>query len=123
MVELTPEKLFEIVLEEALRDGKVEEGEFQKVEAIKALLGVTAEQHQDAFRRVKARIDGAEKRDRSMDRLMVYQKCLIVAAADGKVTDEESSNLRVMQSFLNITPEEHRDSMVRVKAYMAKKRA
>ena len=123
MSELTPDKLFEIVLEEALRDGKVEESEFEKVEAIKELLGVTAEQHKAAFAKVKERVDKAEPRDRSLDRLMIYQKCLIVAAADGKITEDESSHLRVMQNFLAITPEEHKESMAKVKAWMEKKRA
>jgi len=120
--ELTPDKLFEIVLEEALRDGKVEESEFEKVEAIKELLGVTAEQHKAAFSRVKERIDKAEPRERSMDRLMIYQKCLIVAAADGTITEDESAHLHVMQSFLDITPEEHKEAIAKVKAWMQKKR-
>ena len=122
MSELTPDKLFEIVLEEALRDGKVEEEEFEKVEGIKELLGVTAEQHKEAFAKVKARVDKAEPRERSLDRLMIYQKCLIVAAADGKITDDESSHLRVMQNFLSITPEEHKESIAKVKVWMDKKR-
>jgi len=79
--ELTPVRLFEIVLEEALRDGKVEEGEFEKIEALKDLLGVTAEQHQQSFAMIKERLAAAKPRDRSLDRLMTYQKCLIVAAA------------------------------------------
>ncbi len=120
--ELTPDKLFEIVLEEALRDGKVEEDEFEKVEAIKEILGVTAEQHQAAFAKVKERIDKAEPRDRTMDRIMIYQKCLIVAAADGTITEKETSQLKIMQSFLSITPEEHKDSILKVKAWMEKKK-
>ena len=122
MAELTSEKLFEIVLEEALRDGKVEDEEFEKVEAIKELLGISAEQHKETFKKVKARVDKAEPRDRSLDRLMVYQKCLIVAAADGKISEQESSHLHVMQNFLSISPEEHKESMAKVKIWMQQKR-
>ena len=122
-VELTPEALFEIVLEEALRDGNVEDGEFEKVEQVKELLGITAEQHRNAFKKVKARVDAAPESDRGMDRVLIYQKCLIVAAADGKITEDETEKLNTMKEFLSITPEEHKASMIKVKQWLAEKRA
>lgn len=122
-VELSPERLFEIVLEEALRDGNVEDGEFEKVEQIKELLGITAEQHRDAFKKVKARVDAAPESDRGMDRVLIYQKCLIVAAADGQITEDETEKLNAMKEFLAITPDEHKSSMLKVKQWLAEKRA
>jgi uncharacterized tellurite resistance protein B-like protein len=122
-VELSPERLFEIVLEEALRDGSVEDGEFEKVEQVKELLGITAEQHRDAFKKVKARVDASTKSDRGMDRVLVYQKCLIVAAADGKITEDETEKLTAIRDLFSITAEEHKTSMIKVKQWLAEKRA
>jgi len=122
-VELTPVRLFEIVLEEALRDGSVEEGEFEKVEQVKELLGITAEQHRDTFKKVKERIDAATESDRGMDRILIYQKCLIVAAADGKITEDETQKLNTMKDWLKITAEEHKASMIKVKKWLQEKRS
>ena len=59
---------------------------------------------------------------RALDRLFLYQKCLILAAADGDISDGEEKSLSALKKALAVTPKEHSSALTSVRAWIAHKK-
>ncbi|MBI2943465.1 MAG: tellurite resistance TerB family protein [Candidatus Wallbacteria bacterium] len=107
--ELTSEKVFQLLLEEIMRDGDISEIERSTLNEVKQALGVTSEQHQRAWQAavgsLKARGKQAEYELVPED---VFRRVAARACADGQVSETEKLILEKVSRALRVDPEEHR---------------
>ena len=105
---LTRETLFQLVAEEALRDGKVQQFELHLMQQLVEALGLDPIQAEARALEAKQRFHaGVLGEPRPLSRRALYRRALEVVVADGRVDDEERGLLRQLARLLGITQAVH----------------
>lgn len=105
--DLTAEKIFRVLLEECLKDGKISQAESRAIRQIRQVLQIPVERHRLLAESVQedylaGRVRGGE----DMDPLTFFEKICRIALLDGRVTGSEQRLLQAMASYLHVTKEE-----------------
>lgn len=107
--ELTAEKVFQLLLEEVLRDQNITDVERSTVQEVKEALGIDSEAHQRAY---KAALEGLRARGKQADYELVpedvMRRVAARACADGKISVSELEILKKVSNALKVDPDEHR---------------
>ena len=105
--ELDKLSLLKMVLEEAFGDGALSPKEQQMIMAVTQLLRIEPQDHQRVFKETEERFRKGEiKRDGELSPIELYRKVVLVARADGAITNAENMLLEQLSDFLELTDEE-----------------
>lgn len=115
--DLTAEKIFRVLLEECLKDGKLSQAEARAIQQIRQVLQIPIARHRLLAEAVQAdfaagRLKGSE----DMAPLTFFEKICRIALQDGVVTGPEQQLLQAMATYLHITKEEFAQIRQRIEA-------
>ncbi len=118
LLELTAEKIFRVLLEECLKDGKISQAESRAIRQIRQVLQIDVERHRLLAETVQASYQSGELRgSEDMDPLTFFEKICRLALQDGVVSGAEQRLLQSMASYLHVTKEEFQDIRQRIKEH------
>ncbi|MBI4858708.1 MAG: hypothetical protein HY815_00290 [Candidatus Riflebacteria bacterium] len=112
---LSREKLFELVTDEAFRDGQIEEWENKVLNVIAGYLRLT----DDAAKRIaktsrKKFASGQLGSERPLDPEAVYTKAVRLVCADGRIDPDEEKMLAALRKLFRLPDALHQDLMNRM---------
>ncbi len=114
---LTKKKLFELITEEVLLDGRIDEVEHLLLRRVASFLKLSKDVARSILLRAKKQFEeGKLGHERSLDGSTLYRKALKVAAADGKADKLEAIMLQGLRSVLSISATEHKEAIKELRA-------
>jgi tellurite resistance protein len=115
--DLTAEKIFRVLLEECLKDGKLSQAETRAIQQIRQVLTLPIARHRLLAEAVQADYEaGRLKGSEDMAPLTFFEKICRIALQDGVVTGQEQQLLQAMATYLHITKEEFAQIRARIEA-------
>lgn len=113
--DLTAEKIFRVLLEECLKDGKLSQAETRAIQQIRQVLTLPIARHRLLAEAVQADYEaGRLKGSEDMAPLTFFEKICRIALQDGVVTGPEQQLLQAMATYLHITKEEFAEIRQRI---------
>jgi hypothetical protein len=105
---LTPAGLFQLVCDEALQDGRIEEWEGKLLNALARFLGLSREAATEAAKASRRRyLDGKLGRERPLRGTSLYRKVLYFTVCDGRLDRTERALLQAIRKLFQIDEETH----------------
>jgi hypothetical protein len=113
---LTAERIFRVLLEECLKDGKISQAENRAIQQIRQILQIPTERHQLIAHTVQADYkSGALRGSEDMNPLSFFEKICRIALKGSGITSPEQILLQVMATYLHITREEFQEIRIRIR--------
>ncbi|MBI3892500.1 MAG: hypothetical protein HY303_13335 [Candidatus Wallbacteria bacterium] len=107
-MELNSEGLLALALDEALKDGEIDAQEAVLLSRLQQDLQLDAGSRGRLERKARERFEqGRLGRARPLSKRRLYEKLILLALADGQVTEKERKLVKYAAGLLDITPEEH----------------
>ena len=117
---LTKQTLFELIAEESLLDGRIDEVEQILLKRVARFLKLGNDKAREILITAKRLYkEGKLGKERELHGLELYRKALAVAAADGRADKLEATMLQGLRNVLNITPEDHKKALGELKRQLA----
>lgn len=104
---MTAEIVFQTLMEECLKDGKLTPMEMRALCNIREKLGLDLAGHERMLRKVQEQLErNPPEVTEDLDPLVLFERLCWQAADDGRIEAEEKKILGVVAGYLHITPEE-----------------
>lgn len=104
---MTPRTVFQTLLEECLRDGKLTPMEMRALRDLRRQLGLDLAGHEEMLVKVQAQLArAAPETTQDLDPLVFFERLCWQAADDGKIEPAEQKMLQIVAGYLHVTAEE-----------------
>jgi hypothetical protein len=112
---LTPAGIFQLVADEAFKDGDISERDRKLLKSVAHYLKLDKATAKDVLARSREKVQSGELgRSRPLDSVLLYERVLYFALADGQVDVLEERFLGTLRRALKISDEEHQTSLQNV---------